>query len=108
MIELECLIVSDNNILSIPSNFAPLELKVFRANCNQITTLPGGFSSCKHLEVLDLDGNPVDSSFWSVAGSFTKLHELLPSRKSFHCSVSRELHGLDHSSAAESVSNFEV
>lgn len=76
MSELGSLDVSSNNITSLPASFGPKQLKSFNAARNQITSLPPIFAECKEMEVLNLEGNPVDASFWSLVVNFTKLREL--------------------------------
>jgi Leucine-rich repeat (LRR) protein len=79
MSKLEVLLVGSNKLKAFPESFAFLNLKKFAAPSNQIETLPGSFSSCKALEVLDMEDNPLQFvNFWSLVSEFPKLRELSP------------------------------
>jgi Leucine-rich repeat (LRR) protein len=82
MTQLEFVNVGCNRLRELPVDFGPRNLKYFNASNNQLHRLPDGFRLCQNLEVLNLDGNILDASFWSMAGLFVKLRELLPNRQS--------------------------
>jgi Leucine-rich repeat (LRR) protein len=75
---LQHLLADSNRIASLPSPFVFEKLVSLSAKNNRLTELPASFKECWELEVLNLTGNPLKSSFWYLVSQLPKLRELSP------------------------------
>jgi Leucine-rich repeat (LRR) protein len=70
--------LSDNSLSTLPDTFVFPHLTLLYAQNNLMTELPASIASCTKLERLNLLGNPVGSSFWTIAAQLSNLLELQP------------------------------
>jgi len=78
LLALEKLDINNNRIAQLPPSFALPCLTTLSAVNNILTDLPVPLRECTKLECLNLEGNPVGPSFWSLAAQLPKLRELKP------------------------------
>jgi Leucine-rich repeat (LRR) protein len=85
LLALEKLDLNRNRITQLPSSFALPRLITLSATNNILTELPDSLKRCTMLECLNLEGNPVSASFWSLAAQLPNLRELTPLPKRGDC-----------------------
>ena len=72
---LEILNLSNNSISVLPTHIALPRLASFEARNNAISKLPYQFVRCRELQILRLEGNPLDQSVLTLATRLPKLFD---------------------------------
>jgi Leucine-rich repeat (LRR) protein len=68
--------VGHNKLGRLPNNFTILNLTMFHAENNLLTTIPMSIAKCRNLTRINLEENPIEASVWSLLSNLPKLIDL--------------------------------